>query len=111
MGKTLVKNILGNKTHTFTLPCDDTVASAFCAEFLDGEYAGFVETSTTGTDTPTPYKQVSVVIENTLGYKAYLNMAVKATKSEADIYTALTGLTFNGVKAEKIAIIRMSQVA
>lgn len=109
--KSLVKNKLGAKTSTFTLPCDDTVAIAFCADMLDGEYAVYAETSKLGTDTAVGYNQVSLVISNTLGLKTYLNLAVKLGKSEADIYAVLAGLTFNGVKAENISIISMRSVA
>ncbi|ATB68886.1 hypothetical protein SJPD1_1047 [Sulfurospirillum diekertiae] len=111
MGQTLIKNKLGAKTSSFNLPCDDTVASAFCASFLEGEYVGYALNSTTGTDTPSPYNLVNVVISNTLGLKTYLSMAVKSNKSEDEIYTALTGLTFNGVKADNISIISMRSVA
>lgn len=111
MAKSLVKNKLGGKTSTFTLPCTDTVAVAFCAEMLDGEYAVYAETSKTGSDVATAYNQVSLVISNTLGLKTYLNLAVKSTKSEADIYAVLAGLTFNGVKADNISIISMRSVA
>lgn len=111
MAKTLIKNKLGAKTHTFNLPCDDTVASTFCAEMLDGEYVGYAQTSVTGTDTATPYNNVSLMIKNDAGLKAYLNLAVKSTKTEADIYTALSGKTFNGVKADNISILKMQSVA
>ncbi|ARU48307.1 hypothetical protein [Sulfurospirillum diekertiae] len=111
MAKTLIKNKLGAKTSSFNLPCDDTVASGFCASFLDGEYVGYAETSKTGTDTPTSYNLVNVVISNTAGLKAYLSMAVKSGKSEDDIYAVLAGLTFNGVKADNISIISMRSVA
>lgn len=111
MAKTLIKNKLGAKTSTFNLPCDDTVAATFCADMLEGEYVGYAETSKIGTDAPKPYNLVSVVISNALNLKTYLSLAVKAGKSEEDIYTALTGLTFNGVKAENISIISMKSVA
>ena len=110
MAKCIIKNKLGNKTHTFTLPCDDTVASAFCASMLDGEYVGYVETSKVGTDVATPYNEVSLMIKNLLGVKTYLNLAVKSTKSEDDIYTALTGKTYNGVKADNISILKIRSV-
>lgn len=111
MAKTLIKNKLGAKTSSFNLPCDDTVASAFCASFLEGEYVGYAETSKTGTDTPAPYNLVNLVISNTLGLKAYLSLAVKSAKSEADIYAVVAGLTFNGVKADNVSIISMRSVA
>lgn len=109
--KTLIKNKLGSKTHNFQLPCDDTVASAFCAEMLDGEYAGYVQTSVSGSDVATPYNQVNIMLQNTAGLKTYLNLAVKANKSEDDIYAALAGVTFNGVKADNMSILKISSVA
>ena len=111
MAKSLVKNKLGAKTHTFNLPCDDTVASSFASTFLEGEYAVYALNSSVGTDKPEAYNQVSVVLQDTSGLKTTLNLAVKKNKSEDEIYMALTGLTFNGVKADKIAIIGMRSVA
>ena len=111
MAKTLVKNKLGAKTHSFSLPCDDTVASAFCASVLDGEYVGYAHVGTTGSDVATGYNMVELMIKNDAGLKTYLNVAAKASKTEADIYTALTGKTFNGVKADNIAITSMRSVA
>ena len=64
MAKTLVKNKLGAKTHSFNLPCNDTVASAFCASVLDGEYAGYALVGTTGSDVAKPYNMVEVIIRN-----------------------------------------------
>ena len=109
--KTLIQNRLGTKKHSFTLPCDDTVSAAFCAEMLDGEYVGYVETSKIGSNVATPYNNVSLMIKNDAGLKAYLNLAVKSSKSEADIYAALTGKTFNGVKADNIIITKIQSVA
>jgi len=111
MAKTLIKNKLGAKTHTFNLPCTDTVASTFCASMLDGEYVGYALVSTTGSDVATSYNEVQLMIKNDAGLKAYLNLAVKASKSENDIYTALTGKTFNGVKADNISILKIRSVA
>lgn len=111
MARTLIKNKLGNKVHSFSLPCDDIVAAAFCASMLDGEYVGYVETTKVGTDIATPYNNVSLMIKSTAGLKSYLNLAVKAGKSEADIYSALTGKTFNGVKADNISILKIQSVA
>ena len=54
---------------------------------------------------------VELIIKNTAGYKTYLNIACKSSKTESDIYTALTGKTFNGVKADNIAITSMRSVA
>jgi len=111
MAESLVKNKLGAKTSSFRLPCDDTVATEFCGVFLEGEYAVYALNSTMGTDTPTGYNLVNVVISNALGLKTYLSLAVKLGKNESDIFSALTGLTFNGVKADNISIISMRSVA
>lgn len=111
MAKTLIKNKLGDKTYQFNLPCDDTVASAFCAEMLDGEYVGYVQTSVIGSDTATPYNSVLLMIKSDADLKAYLNLAVKSNKSEADIYAALSGKTYNGVKADNISILKIQSVA
>lgn len=111
MAKTLVKNKLGAKTHSFSLPCDATVASTFCASVLDGEYVGYSLVGTSGTDNAVPYNMVELMIKNTAGLKTYLTIAAKAGRSENDIYAALTGKTFNGVKADSIAITSMRSVA
>lgn len=78
---------------------------------LDGEYVGYVETSKIGSNVATPYNNVSLMIKNDAGLKVYLNLAVKSSKSEADIYAALTGKTFNGVKADNIIITKIQSVA
>lgn len=111
MAKTMVQNKLGVKTNSFYLPASTTVAQSFCENFLDGEYAGFELTSTTGSDVAASYNQVTVVGSNEAGRKVYLNLAVKATKTEDEIYTALAGLTLNGVKFDNIAITSMRSVA
>ncbi len=106
----LVKNKLGTKVSTFRLPCDDIVGSAFCTAFLDGEYAGYQKVGVTGSDVATSYNDVSLMVKNTAGLKTYLNLAVKSTVSENEIYSALSGLTFNGVVANEMAIIKMRAV-
>lgn len=109
--KTMIQNKLGVKTSTFYVPADDVVAAAFCADFLEGEYAGYALESTSGSDVAVSYNQVTVVGSNDAGRKVYLNLAVKATKTEDEIYTALAGLTLNGVKFDNIAITSMRSVA
>lgn len=111
MGKTIVRNKLANKTKTFTLPCEDTVATTFCTDFLEGEFEVLAFKSESGTDTQEAYHDVSVMVKNQAGTKAYLNMAVKATLTEDEIYTALAGGTFNGVKADEMAIIKLETVS
>lgn len=111
MAKTLIKNKLGNKTHTFALPCDDTVASAFCASFLDGEYAGFAQVSKTGSDVATPYRIYGVMIRNSAGLKSYLDLVTKVNTTEDELYAVLTGLTLNGVHVDDISVLKNRLVA
>jgi len=110
--KTLIRNTLGNKTLSFSLPADDTVAQTFCATALDGEFAGFVENSVVGSDVGiTSYNDVMVIIKNEAGAKTYLPMALKSNMSEADIYAALLGKTFNTVKADYLYITKMTAIS
>jgi len=111
MAETLVKNKLGNKISSFRLPCDDTVATTFCADFLDGEYAGYSKVGVTGTDVATSYNDTTIMVKSTAGLKTYLNVALKSTLSEDEIYSALTGKSFNGVVANELAIIKMRAVS
>ena len=110
--KTLVRNTLGNKTFSFALPADDTVAQTFCADFLDGEYAGFIESSTVGSDSGiVEYNDILVIVKNEIGAKTYLSFACKANKTETEIYAALLGKTFNTVKADYLYITKMTAIA
>jgi len=110
MAESLIRNKLGNQTKSIRVPADDTVAASFADTFLDGEYAVYSKTGTQGSDTATSYNNVTVMIKNVQGLKTYLNMAVKSTKSEDEIFTALKGGTFNGVLAEEILITKMIPV-
>jgi hypothetical protein len=109
--KTLVKNKLGNKTVSMYLPCGTTEAETFCTNFLDGEYIGLEQMGVSGSDVATPYNQVNIMLKSDAGLKTYLNLAVKSAKSEDEIYTALKGKTYNGVKADNMAIISMRAIA
>lgn len=111
MAESLVKNKLGNVVKSFRLPCDDTVAVTFVDAFLDGEYAIYSKGTVSGSDVATSYNDVSVMIKNSAGLKTYLNLATKSTASEDEIFTALKGLTINGVLADEIAIIKMRAVS
>mgnify|MGYP006995704037 CR=1 FL=1 len=54
---------------------------------------------------------VSVMIQqDSDNAKTYLNLVLKATKDEVDLFPALQGKTFNGVKADKIVIISFRTV-
>jgi len=105
MAKTLVINTLGSTSKSFSLPADDTAASAFCAAMLDGEYVGYVKQSETGTDSGiTGYNDVSVQVSSDTGSKTYFGFLAKSGVTDVEIQNALVGKTFNGVKADKVFV-------
>lgn len=106
--KTIVKNKLAGQTKTINLPADASVAETFCAEFLEGEYAIYEKKGESGTDTTEAYLDVSVMVKNDAGVKTYISFAAKANLSEDAIYAALAGSTINGVKADELAIIKLT---
>ena len=111
MAKTLVINTLGSTTKSFSLPADDTAASAFCAAMLDGEYEGYVKQSESGTDSGiTAYHDVKVQISSDTGSKTYFGFLAKVGVTDVEIQTALVGKTINGVKADKV-FVQMREVA
>ncbi|AFL69751.1 hypothetical protein [Sulfurospirillum barnesii] len=105
MAKTLIYNTLGATTKSFSVPADDTSASAFCSAMLDGEYEGFVKKSESGTDTGiTGYHDVRVQVSNDTGSKTYFGFLAKIGVTDVEIQNALIGKTFNGVKADKLFV-------
>ena len=102
--KTMVKNKLGSRKHTITLPSDNTVAQEFADTFLDGEYQIFEKQSDNGASDVESvyYRMTALLISDTNHLKAYINLVVPQSKSEDDVRTALMGKTINGVKAERI---------
>lgn len=109
--KSIVRNKIGQRVYSFALPCTDAKATAFANEFLDGEFQILAEKDVEGSDKKVPYTEVTVMVKNSSGLKTYLSLAVQATKSEDEIYATLVGKTFNGVKADEMAIIKMRSVA
>lgn len=105
--KTMVKNVLGDKTVTHYLPMTAANAATFCADILDGTYKIFEETSKVGTDTAVVAANLVnlQLVNTTTQAKTYLRMIAKANKSSDDIRTALTGLTLNGVVVDKVVVI------
>lgn len=110
MGKSIIKNKIANKVYSFNVPCNDTKAATFAGEFLEGEYSVLAEKGTTGTDTIEPYNLVSLMIKNSANKKTYINLAVKATTTEDEIYAVFAGKTVNGVKADDLAVIKMQSM-
>lgn len=107
MAKSLVINELGATKKWLFLPCDDTVATAFATAMLEGKFEVFVRTGEVGTDNATSYRDVTVSIKNVAGKSTYISFPAKSTKSDSDILTALAGKTFNGVKGDTVAIVKM----
>lgn len=111
MAKTLVYNTQGSNTSVFSLPADDTAASAFCSAILDGESVGYVKQSESGTDSGiTGYHDVKVQIASETGSKTYFGFLAKIGVTDVEIQNALVGITVNGVKADKVWV-QMREVA
>lgn len=105
MAKTLIINTLGATTKSFSLPADDTAASAFCAGVLAGQYEGYVKQGEVGTDSGiTAYNDVRVQISSDTDSKTYIGFAGKVGATDVEIQNALIGKTVNGVKADKVFV-------
>ena len=106
MAKSLVINNLGGKNKFMFWPCTDAVAAGFATDFLDGEYKVCAMETSFGTDNSiTAANKVAVFGRNTTtGEKQTLYFTAKATKSGADIETALQGKVFNGVKFDEVSV-------
>jgi hypothetical protein len=106
MAKSIVVNRINGKNNHITLPCDDTVAAAFVADVLDGEYQIFKFDSEAGTETEVSYKEMQVMVKSTTTKeKTYLNMKVATSKTEQDVFAVLLGLTINGIIVDEAFII------
>lgn len=108
--KSMVRNVLGDKTVTHYLPMTAANAATFAADVLDGTYKIFEETSKVGSDAAVVSANFTSVqlVNTTSGAKTYLNLISKSSKSSTEIRTALTGLTVNGVVVDKVVIINMN---
>ncbi|MFT7005450.1 MAG: hypothetical protein ACJAWW_002825, partial [Sulfurimonas sp.] len=97
---------LGDKTITNYIPADHTDALAFAEAVMDGELTSYSMSAPVGSDVATESFAVTVMIQqDTDNKKQYLNLVLKETKDEIDLFPALQGKTFNGVKADKIVLI------
>lgn len=106
MGKTLVRNHVGEKTFTLYLPCSDTEASAFAGDILDGSSEIYGMDSSSGNElAPNVIEYVVTGQTKADKRKTTISFYALPSKTEADIVTALTNKTFNGVKFEEIFII------
>lgn len=110
MAKTLIRNLLGSKTKSFYVPATDTQANSFATDFLEGEWDIHSLVGSEGSDAVTTANDVSVMVKATDGTKTYFNFLADAGKNEDEIFTALKGLTLNGVLVEEAYILGMKQV-
>lgn len=106
--KSMIRNTLGGKVLTSYVPAGAVAAQAFADAVLDGETKVYEQLSVTGTDTATQGRYVNVMIQDaTSQAKRYLTFIIKLSKNEGDVLTALTGKTFDGIKADKVVIVSM----
>ncbi len=106
MAKSIIINRFNGKNHTITLPATDTVAATFAQNVLEGEYKVYAFDTEVGLDTETSYKEMQVMVKNTTSeMKTYLNLKVKSTKSEEDVFAAVIGLTVNGILIDEAYVI------
>lgn len=110
--KTLVENTFNGKTNVIYLPCNDTVAATFCTDMLEGRWVVYEKGTDIGTsDVATEARDTSVMISNSTTHeKAYLNLLVKPTTTEEQVYTALTGLTISGIVVDTAYIVGARKV-
>ena len=112
MAKTLVVNKLGNRRFTMYWPANATNAQQVADTLLDGEYEIYESKGVQGNQVVTgQYKHVLVMGQDDATHKKlYLNFYVPFGKSEDDIYAALSGKTFNGVKFDTVYVLRMRRL-
>jgi len=110
MAKSMIRNRINGKTKTFYVPTSATNAEDFCTNFLDGEYEVLSFTSTEGSDAVTVANDVNVMVKDTAGQKTYFSFLADSAKDEDAIFTALNGLTINGVLVSEAYILGMKPV-
>jgi len=105
--KSMIRQKLGNKVFTSYVPATDEDAKSFADALLPGEYEILALKGETGSDSVTDgYRVWSVMIKSDeTDTKAYLTFATPLNKTSDDIINALSGKTFNNVKADEVIII------
>lgn len=109
--KTMIINRVSGKNNTIYVPTDATNAQTFATTFLDGEYQVLSFESEAGNDVVASCYDCNVMVKNsTSGVKSYLSFLAASNKTEEDIFTALKGLTINGVHVDEVYMISMKKV-
>ena len=110
--KSMIRQKLGNKVFTSYVPATDEDAKAFADALLPGEYEILALKGEIGSDSVTDgYRVWSVMIKSDeTDTKAYLTFATPLSETSDDIINALSGKTFNNVKADEVVIINARAV-
>ena len=108
MAKSMITQKLGNKIYTNYVPADATNAQDFADAMMPGETVVYSAGAPTGSDAVDESFSVSVMIQqDSDNAKTYLNLVIPVTKGESDIHDALSGKTYNDIKADNIVILGM----
>lgn len=106
----MIRQKLGSKVFTSYVPATADNAKAL-ADLMPGEYDILTKKGETGSDNVTDgYRFWTVMIKNDAELKTYLTFVAPLAKTSKDIVTALSGKTFNGVKADKVIVINSRTV-
>lgn len=109
--KSMIINRVSGKNSTIYVPTNAANAQTFATTFLDGEYQVLSFESEAGNDIVTSCYECNVMIKNTTsGLKSYLSFLSASNKTEQDVFTALKGLTINGVLVDEIYMISMKKI-
>ena len=111
MAVSMIRQKLGNRVFTNYVPAGGEEAKSFADEFLPGEYEILTKVGESGSDSVTEARFYLVMIKNDETHeKTYLSFYAKANTSDVDVKNALTGKTFNNVKADSVYILRSRKV-
>ncbi len=111
MAKSYVVNRLGDRSFPFYIPSTASNASEFL-NLLDGEWEIYEQVSTQGNETVSgEFKHVTVMVQDdNTKLKTYMRFYIPSTKDEDDIVAALSGKTFNNVKADAVYVLNVTWV-
>lgn len=110
MAKTMIRNALGEKIVSHTLPMSTANAITFADKYLEGTYKIYEASVDMGSDAGVvlAYDVIAFVKNEATGKKAYLRFIAKSTKNEAEIRTALMGMTINGILVDYVSILNFA---
>ena len=110
MANAIIRNLINGKVKTIKVPCTGEEAVAFADEFLEGEYEVLEFDTEVGTDSNdnTGAMEMQIMVKNsTTDLKAYFTLVAKSGKDEDEVFTALKGLTLNGVLVDTVYCLGM----